>query len=493
MKYNPITRRFFLKGMGTTIVSLPFLPSLIPSAYAQNSAASKLTRFIALAQDNGVHPPFWAPPASNKSRMRTVDTYREMNLTDVTGPRNGAISDILGPDFASLRSKMMLLENLDCAPKWWGHQMASILCGNFGRVRTAPKYWMASIDRVMARSKKIYPNPVRVDGLHLRVDHNKAEPEIDLSWDYRNGEMVFPTLYEQPQAAFDAIFNVSTDSNANDKKKLLVDQIQEQFKYLRSNARTSSDDKKALDDHMDMLSDLEKKITATAPTCSPGTRPSRQYDRRAPADRSELIDLHSQILVTAIKCGTTRIATLAMCAGTDITNYNTIVGINMPTHFHQQSHLDPSIPEMLKIYQFFSKKVANILTALNVEEPGTDGTYLDNSIVLYGNGQATGNHTYANRPVLIAGGGGGAIQTNRYIDYGGFNNANSISGPKIIGRNYNQLLVGIMQAMGLSEADYYTAEMASRGITAGYGDDTAPAGYKSDRRNPLPGFLKTKT
>lgn len=493
MKYNPITRRYFLKGLGSTIVSLPFLTSLTREAQA---APSLRSRFIVVGQDNGFHTPFWLPPTSNKTRMTTVTngSYKEMRLTDVTGPQTGAISNILGPEFASLRSKMMLLENLDTVYPWTrGHQMATILCGNMGRVWSDAKYRGPSIDRVMARSSKIYPNPYKIDGLHLRVQQNVGEPEIDLSWDYRNGEMVFPTVYDQPQTAFDAIFNTNSGGDASGVQKeiLLVDQVNEQFKLLRNNARTSSADKKILDEHMAMIFDLQRKISSTtASSCTPGTRPGRTYNNRAPADRSELIDLHTQILVTAVKCGITRIFTYAICRGVDDLNYNSIVGINLPHGWHAQSHIDYKVPEMLKIYQFYSRKVANLLTALNVEEPGTDGTYLDNSIVLYGNGQSEGDHRYSNRPVLVAGSGGGAINTNKYIDYGGYNNSRAPYGPAFVGRNYNQLLVAFMQAMGLSEADYFTADMRTRGIEAGFGDDRAPSGYKSDRRNPLPGILR---
>jgi hypothetical protein len=370
--------------------------------------------------------------------------------------------------------------------------MATILAGNMGRVWSDKKYLGPSIDRVMARSSKIYPVPYKIDGLHLRVEQLFSEPEIDLTWDYRNGEMVFPTVYDQPQAAFDAIFSTQTTNNAAaaQKEVLLVDQINEQFKLLRNNSRTSSSDKKVLDEHMAMIFDLQKRITASAPTCNPGTRPSRQLGNSNPADRSTLIDLHSQILVAAVKCGVTRIGTLSICRGVDDLNYNSIVGINLPHGWHAQSHIDYTTEEVLKIYQFYARKVAAFLTMLDVPEPGTDGTYLDNSIVLYGNGQSEGDHRYSNRPVLLAGGGAGVLNMNKYIDYGGYNNVGAPYGPNFVGRNYNQLLVTMMQAMGLTEADYFTAEMAARGIQPGFGDDRGVGNYKSDRRNPLPGILK---
>lgn len=493
MKYNRWTRRYFLKGFGSAVVTLPFMEFLTKQAHAQ-AAGTARSRFITIGQDNGFHTPFWLPPSSVKSRMSTITngSYREMRLTDVTGP-NGGLSNVLGPEFMPLRSKMLLLENLDTVCPWTrGHQMATILCGNMGRVWSDAKYRGPSIDRVMAKSSKIYPSPTRIDGLHLRVQRNGSEPEIDLTWDYVNGQMVFPTVYDQPQTAFDAIFgtNTGTDTRAVQKETLLVDQVNEQFKALRNSDRPSAEDKRILDAHMDMIFDLQRKIAATAPVCTPGTRPSRTYNNNSQTDRSALIDLFSEILVTAIKCGSTRVATLAICRGVDDLNYNSIVGINLPHGWHSQSHIDYTIPEMLSIYRFYSRKVANLLNALNVDEPGTGGTYLDNSIVYYGNGQSEGDHRYSNRPVLVAGGGAGALNTNKYIDYGGYNNSRAPYGPNFIGRNYNQFLVTMLQAMGLTEADYFSQDMRNRGVLPGFGDDRGVTNYRSDRRDPLPGLLR---
>jgi hypothetical protein len=45
---------------------------------------------------------------------------------------------------------------------------------------------------------------------------------------------------------------------------------------------------------------------------------------------------------------------------------------------------------------------------------------LHNSMIVYGGGNADANrHSHTNLPVLLAGGGGGALQPGRYVQHGG--------------------------------------------------------------------------
>ena len=47
-----------------------------------------------------------------------------------------------------------------------------------------------------------------------------------------------------------------------------------------------------------------------------------------------------------------------------------------------------------------------------------DGTLLDHSIILYGGGMSNGNgHVHTDLPMLLAGGGNGAIKGGRHIRY----------------------------------------------------------------------------
>src|SRR5262249_10587940 len=67
----------------------------------------------------------------------------------------------------------------------------------------------------------------------------------------------------------------------------------------------------------------------------------------------------------------------------------------------------------------YVKQFALFLDKLRrVKDP--DGkTLLDNSMIVYGSGNADGNrHTHHNLPLVLAGGGGGALKTGRYVKLG---------------------------------------------------------------------------
>ena len=314
--------------------------------------------------------------------------------------------------------------------------------------------------------------------LHLRTDILDSEPEIDLSWDFRNGKLEFPTRYTQPLTAFNAVFKTSSAPPAGNKDNLLVDQVLEQYKALRGHRRATASDKAILDDHMAMVAQLQTNVQNVA-QCS-ATAPTKTFGRYTVADRGPMIDAYTELLVAAIKCGATRIATLTLARGVDDLNFDSVLGTTMRAGWHGIGHSPEgeASADMRKIHQFHMKKAAALMTALNVAEPGTNGTYLDNSIVYVGNEQADHvYHTYDNRPILIAGGGGGVLQTNKYIDYSRSSRQSA---------NYNRLLVTFLEAMGLTQDDYHNADMKAKGILPGYGDDR---GSNSDRSVALPGMV----
>jgi len=485
MKFNPITRRYFLHGIGGSVLALPFLESLVPKALAAVAPPNVLRRFICICHANGTYRPDWYPPTANLTNMVQVgNTHRQMALTSVVGPVANSVSQLIGPEFAGLRSKMLLLQNLNSLfPNLRGHQMATVLAGNIGRgnaglwdVNADPNYYGPSIDQVMALSPKIYSAEPVIRALHLRTDINSSEPEIDLSWDYRGGKMEFPTRFMQPLTAFNAVFKMQSAPPVGDKNNLLVDQVLEQYKALKNNARATASDKAILDDHMAMVAQLQTSVQNV--TCT-ATAPTRTYNTGSVTDRGPMIDAYTQLLVAAIKCGATRIATLTLSRGVDDLNFDPLLGTNAGTGWHNLGHsaAGEASLNMRKVHQWHMQKTANVMNALNVPEPGTNGTYLDNSIVYVGNEQADHNgHSYSNRPILIAGSGGGVLQTNKYIDY---------SPSATQSRDYNRLLVTFLQSMGLSQPDYYTADMQARGITPGFGDNR---GSNSDRANVLPGI-----
>ena len=119
-----------------------------------------------------------------------------------------------------------------------------------------------------------------------------------------------------------------------------------------------------------------------------------------------------------------------------------------------------------------SEVFAKLCTKLDVAEMG-GSTYLDNSLVYWGN-ELGFNHLAYSVPCLLAGSAGGFIKPGRYLDYIDWDGKAYFAqenGNVIRGIPHNQFLVTAMQAMGLAPADYERSGQAGYRSTSTSGRD----------------------
>jgi hypothetical protein len=193
------------------------------------------------------------------------------------------------------------------------------------------------------------------------------------------------------------------------------------------------------------------------------------------------------LAVAAIKCDLTRIVTLDVykaigkVAGTDQGFEHSCAscqGNPNPTDWHRAAHDWDQMDQrekVITINEWIAREIVlPVIEKLDVTE--ADGaTYLDNSLVFWGN-ELGMNHLNYSVPTLLAGSLGGHFETGRYIDYIDWNRSVKFSqhnGMVIEGVPYNRLLVSILQGFGLVPADY------ERSAGQGYGE-TRTLGKPSD-------------
>jgi hypothetical protein len=128
--------------------------------------------------------------------------------------------------------------------------------------------------------------------------------------------------------------------------------------------------------------------------------------------------------------------------------------LGIPDGHHDLSHLgdgDQSmVDKITSINEWYSEEVKYLLDAMAAVPEG-DGTMLDNSIVLWGNELSRGN-SHGNHPVpfVLFGGGGGVLQTGRYLQY-----------DDVI---HNRMLVSICNLMGLDISTFGDQDNGSGGL-----------------------------
>jgi hypothetical protein len=124
------------------------------------------------------------------------------------------------------------------------------------------------------------------------------------------------------------------------------------------------------------------------------------------------------LLVLSFQTDLTRVATLPIANDGSNRPYKMI---DVAEGHHDLSHhgSDPKkLEKIKKINSFHIQQVAYLLGKLRAVKETNGTTLLDNSMIVYGSGIGDGNrHNHDDLPILLAGKGGGSIETGRHLVY----------------------------------------------------------------------------
>jgi hypothetical protein len=180
-------------------------------------------------------------------------------------------------------------------------------------------------------------------------------------------------------------------------------------------------DKATMEAHQSAIRDLELRLTAdggnvsTAACVKPST-PS--IDHQKNDNFPSVGKLQMDLLVMALACDLTRVATLQWEAAYSDVRF-TWLGAERGHHTisHDSDGNSESLEMLTKINVWYAEQFAYLLQKLD-EIKEADGSLLDNSVVFWGNELARGNvHSHWPMPFVLAGSGGGAIKTGRFLTF----------------------------------------------------------------------------
>ena len=506
-------RRMFLKGAGGAVLAMPFLESLLP----RRAAAQAMTppkRFIVLKSFSTQLIQDWYPRFTGNGyqlhdskytgdkadgttlltqKLVTGKNYTWAPLTDLQ--TTTGISGILGPALNPFLSKLTLIRGLDFLPSV-NHNYGALL-GNFGSCTAATPCDadtiadVPTIDQVMAYSSKVYPSTPGLRYLHLSqgVTDSMSYSNLGMS----GGAVQQLKTRTNPLDAFNDVFGgMSTGGGTTTPPmtdKLLIDRVYQDYARLKTNNRLSAGDKQMVDRYVTLVSELQAKLTP-APTmsCTRPATPALMANNTTlnVTDITTKWSLFLDIVTAALMCDRTRVVTIgvhkALGPGPDSAD-PTLVG-----HYHSEDASggtwhglahdwsNTNARRMLKgINAWIAAEVfAKLLAKLDVTEMA-GSTYLDNSLVYWGN-ELGFNHIGYSVPCLLAGSAGGFIKPGRYLDYIDWDGRSYFAQEKgcvIKGIPHNQFLVTAMQAMGLAPADYETGGKPGYASTSTSGRDPA--------------------
>ena len=413
------SRRALLGSLGAAGVVAPFLPLLNSHAAPGDFPA----RLILLFSPNGTIHENWVPTG-------TTDDW--------------TLSPILAP-LADFQDQLIVLDGLEVlrAGPGDGHQMgmACLWTGNqlleggeFPGGDGGSAGWGGgiSIDQEIANA---IGTETPYKSLEFGVQTGGASVWSRQCYAGANQPLA---PEDSPAAAFDRLFgDLDIDTAELDKLKAerasVIDLVKGDLDRLST--RYGADDKLKVEAHLDAIRAIEMRNNLAVPACEipiVDTSGDHGSNDNFPTVSRLQIDL----MVMALACDLTRVASLQWSASVSGTRFS---WLGIDAGHHDISHLGDGdaamVDRMTAINTWYAGEVAYLLQKL-AEVPEGDGTMLDNTIVVWGNELSRGN-SHGNHPVpfVIAGGGAGAMQPGRFLQYDR--------------EPHNRMLVSLAHAMGV--------------------------------------------
>ena len=250
---------------------------------------------------------------------------------------------------------------------------------------------------------------------------------------YRSATQAVPAE-TNPRSVLNRLFGMSDQSgrarkigpaDALDRK--MLDLVIGGAKDLRR--RLPQDDQHKLDEYLDSVRSVERRIAAIehrqkeAALEAAGVSTSKRHASDSPPieikiplgdKRSEYMQVMCDLNVLAFQTDTTRVSSYIG---------STPNGVSYPelgftdTHHSQTHHANQAdkVRKVAAITAFNVEQFAYMIKRMHGIREG-DGTLLDNCIMMWGSGLEDGNkHARENLPFIVAGRGGGSLNTGRFL------------------------------------------------------------------------------
>jgi hypothetical protein len=407
---SSLTRRNALRGLGLSL-SLPWLESLAPVASAAAAAAARPSRMAFIFVPNGVHLPSWTPetegygfelPYTLKPLQPVLDDLLVISgLTHDKGRANGD-----GPgDHA--RSASVFLTGAQ-PRKTSGADIRSGI----------------SVDQAAAQAAG---HATRFASLELGCESGRGAGSCDSGYScaYSNSiswsSEATPLGKEiNPRSTFERLF-ANGQSAEMDKsqelrlklRKSVLDFVSEDANRLQKKLGVS--DRQKLDQYLTGVREIERRMESASDSSTIETDVDYPTPEGIPEDYGQHIRLMCDMLVLAFQTDSTRISTMMFANAGSNRSYKQI---NINDGHHELSHHGGDAKKQAKIRdinRFHIQQFSYLLQKMKATPDG-EGNLLDHSTICYGSGLSDGNrHNNENLPVLLAGGGNGAIDTGRHL------------------------------------------------------------------------------
>ncbi len=275
-----------------------------------------------------------------------------------------------------------------------------------------------SIDQAIARQ---IGGQTRLPSIELGTEPAKKEGRCDsgysciymsnISW--RSATQ--PSGVEiSPRRAFDRLFGATGNHAERFKQRAaarqsVLDFVAEDAKRIQT--KLGANDRRKMDEYFESVRAVEQQIDRMA-SLPPMDVPAHLRPEQDPEDFLTHIRLMYDLMALAWQTDATRVITF-MTANAQTNRVYENLGVT--SGHHQLTHSKGQEEHIQKIDHFMAAEFARFVQRL-ADIPEGEGTLLDNCLVTYGSGMGDGRkHDHGKLPCVLAGRGGGAIETGRHL------------------------------------------------------------------------------
>jgi hypothetical protein len=407
MRNPPISRRRVLRGLGAA-VALPWLDAMMPT-FAGSSPASFPIRLGFIYVPNGKNMEDWTPQVegSDYALSTILEPLKDLKehfsvLSGLTADKARAYGDG-GGDHARAQ--------------------AAFLTGAHPRKTEGADIRVGvSVDQVAAAA---IGDRTRLSSLEIGCEGGGLAGGCDsgyscayssaISW--RSATQPLPKEVN-PKSVFDRLFGGGSAAERAKTRALrqsIIDLVREDCKDL--SGKIGKTDQQKLDEYTTSIRDIEVRLERAAQQPEVKAPDGVVRPTGVPATYEDHLKLMGDLLTLAFQTDITRVATFVFANEGSNKPY---AFIGVPEAHHDLSHHGNSAEKKAKIAKintFHTRMLAYTLRKLQSVKEG-DGTLLDHSVIVYGSGISDGNaHNHENLPILLAGKGGGTVQSGRHVRF----------------------------------------------------------------------------
>lgn len=426
MKPWQISRRKVLRGLGAT-VALPFLQAMIPAGVRVESFMEKNRpkRLAVFYFPNGVRQDYWTPATPGRKfemspTLKPLEAYKKELL--ILGELKNNLVDVKGTDGHYTKTAPFLTckliekttgSNIDVK----GTSMDQVLANHIGKGSR-----FASLEYGM--------DPVK-GGVDSLVGYTRLYG-ASISWE----SPTRPKPKEiNPRFAFDRLFRNFIPGVApkeeNPWKKSVIDLVLDDARRL--NRKLGAEDQNKMAEYLESVRSIENRLETKddlrdfEANITPDIRKELirlnvrlddYIEMNEGIDATEKVRLMMDINALALWSDATRVTTFMFGNSVSNRSFSFLDGVEGGHHSisHHRGH--PQRIEMYgKINEWHAKQFKYFLDRVSSMKEG-EHSLLDNSTLLFGSSLRDGDkHRASNLPIVIAGRGGGRLDTGQNIIY----------------------------------------------------------------------------